>query len=253
MKLISIDNGHGLNTPGKRTPTMPDGRIIKEWEFNHSTAKKLGELLKFNGFDVLFVSDTEEDTSLEGRTNKANQAKADIFVSIHFNAFKGIWGSHGGIETLYAQGSANGLKLANLVQKELIEVTGLRDRGAKARNDLWVLNKTTMPAVLAECGFMDNLDEAKLMLDEDYQVKCARAIAKGICKYFGVEYREAEYHEDMNELDAIKILLHGKELKVEGIYKYKTNYIPVRFLESLGYIVGWQDGTVVVEYNDALV
>lgn len=188
--LIAIDNGHGLNTPGKRTPAMPDGRVIKEWEFNYPTAKKLGELLKFNGFDVLFVSDTDEDTSLELRTDRANQAKADIFVSFHFNAFKGIWGAHGGIETLYSQGSTNGLKLANLVQKELIEATGLRDRGAKARNDLWVLNKTAMPAILAECGFMDNLDEAKLMLDEDYQVKCARAIAKGICKYFGVEYKE---------------------------------------------------------------
>ena len=47
-----------------------------------------------------------------------------------------------------------------------------------------------MVSVLAECGFMDNLNEAKLMLDENYQMKCARAIAKGICKYFGVEYKE---------------------------------------------------------------
>jgi len=42
---IAVDNGHGLNTPGKRTPPMPDGRVIREWEFNYPTAQKLGKVL----------------------------------------------------------------------------------------------------------------------------------------------------------------------------------------------------------------
>jgi len=53
-----------------------------------------------------------------------------------------------------------------------------------------------MVSILVECGFMDNIEEAKLMLDENYQMKCARAIAKGICKYFGVEYKEETQKED---------------------------------------------------------
>ncbi len=189
MKLIAIDNGHGFNTPGKRTPVMPDGKVIKEWEFNYPTAKKLGELLKLNGFNIIFVSDTEEDTPLKTRTDKANNAKADAYVSIHFNAFNAIWGSHGGIETYHHPSSIKGKELAELVQKELIKETGLRNRGIKSGN-FQVLRETKMVSILAECGFMDNLEEAKLMLDGNYQMKCARAIAKGICRYFGVDYKE---------------------------------------------------------------
>ena len=92
---VAVDNGHGLNTPGKRTPAMPDGRVIREWEFNYPTAKKLGEVLKRCGLDVVFVSDTEKDTELSVRVQRANNAKADVFVSIHYNAYKGVWGTHG--------------------------------------------------------------------------------------------------------------------------------------------------------------
>ena len=194
MKTIAIDNGHGLYTLGKRTPKFPDGKVIKEWEFNYPTAKKLGELLKYIGFNIMYVSDTEEDTPLNVRTKKANDIKADLFVSIHFNAYQGVWGNHGGIETYHYPNSLKGKELADLIQEELIKETGLRNRGVKSAN-FQVLRETNMVSVLAECGFMDNLEEAKLMLDENYQMKCARAIAKGICRYFGVEYKE-ETKED---------------------------------------------------------
>jgi len=184
---ICIDNGHGYNTPGKRTPVMPDGRVIREWEFNHPTAKKLEEVLNRCGFSVVMVSDTEEDTPLETRVERANKERADAFISIHYNALKGIWGEHGGIETYYYKTSAKGKRLAELVQKELIRETGRRDRGIK-EGDFYVLRATVMPAILCECGFMDNLEEANLMLNESYQWKIAEAIGKGVCNYFGAEY-----------------------------------------------------------------
>ena len=133
--IIAIDNGHGVNTAGKRTPPLPDtGRIIREWEFNYATAKKLGELLKYNGFNVLYVSDTDQDTPLRTRTNLSNQAKADLFISIHYNALNGVWGTHGGIETFYYPYSKKGEEVAKLVQEELIKHTGLRNRGVKNYN-----------------------------------------------------------------------------------------------------------------------
>ena len=124
--LIAIDNGHGLNTPGKRTPQFPDGKVIKEWEFNYPTAKKLGEMLKYNGFNIIYVSDTNQDTPLSVRTKKANDVKADAYVSVHFNAYQGAWGSHGGIETYHYPNSTKGKHLADLIQDELIKETGLR-------------------------------------------------------------------------------------------------------------------------------
>lgn len=260
-KLVAIDNGHGQNTAGKRTPKMPDGRVIHEWEFNHPTAKKLEQILKRCGLNTLMVSDTKADTSLGTRVNRANNAKADVFVSIHYNAYKSIWGNHGGIETFHytdplvtaavKQGNSgaqvqrlqtvlkvlgyytgtidssfglktlaavkafqkdHGLpqdgvvgsstrakmfpkekdkKLATLVQKELVEATKLRNRGVKSYN-FYVCRRTVMPAILCECGFMDNLAEASLMLNEDYQWKVAEAIAKGICAYLGVKYTSVQ-------------------------------------------------------------
>ena len=185
MAKIAIDNGHGLKTAGKRTPKMPDGKVIHEWQFNHATATILKGILEKQGHQVLMVSDTEADTPLMARINKANQWGADVFVSIHYNALNSIWGSHGGIETLYNPNSANGKRLAEVVQKELINATKLRDRGARPRTNLGVLNYTKMVAILPELGFMDNLEEAKLMLDVNYQNKCANAIANGINKYLG--------------------------------------------------------------------
>ena len=184
---IAVDNGHGINTPGKRTPMMADGRVIREWEFNYPTAQKLGEVLKRCGLDVIFVSDTQEDTALSLRTQRANNAKADLFVSIHYNAFQGVWGTHGGVDTFHHPSSTEGRKLATFVQKELVPATGLRDRGVKAYN-FFVCRETNMPAILCECGFMDNLEEAKLMLNENHQWKVAEAIGKGVCNYLGVKY-----------------------------------------------------------------
>ena len=187
MHIVCIDNGHGYDTLGNRTPVMPNGKVIREWEFNHPTAKKLESVLKRCGFRVIMASDTKKDTTLVNRVKRANDGGADIFVSIHYNAYKGIWGSHGGIETLHYLNSSKGKNLAQQVQRELVKATGLRDRGIKGRN-LYVLRRPSMPAIICECGFMDNLKEAELMTDGNHQWKVAEAIGKGICNYFGVKY-----------------------------------------------------------------
>lgn len=54
---------------------------------------------------------------------------------------------------------------------------------------------------------------------------------------------------DKNKLEKIKVKLHGKVLEVEGIKENGTNHIPVRFLEKLGYEVGWKDNTVIIDYK----
>ena len=137
---IAWTMGMGLILQAKGPPVMPDGRVIREWEFNYPTAKKLGEVLKRCGLDVVFVSDTEKDTELSTRVQRANNAKADLFVSIHYNAYKGVWGTHGGVETFHYPGSTKGKKLAELVQNELVKATGLRNRGVKYKN-FYVLPK----------------------------------------------------------------------------------------------------------------
>lgn len=189
MAKIAIDNGHGKLTAGKRTPPIPGtNKVIHEWEFNYPTALKLKTILEKQGHQILMVSDTDKDTPLKTRTDKANAWGADIFVSLHYNAENEIFDKLvEGIETLYNSFSINGKRLAELVQTELIKATGLRNRGVKPRSDLHVLNATKMVAIIAECGFMDNVREANLMLNNDHQQRCALAVSNAINMYLGVK------------------------------------------------------------------
>lgn len=74
-----------------------------------------------------------------------------------------------------------------MLHSNLIQATGLYNRGLKTA-DFHVLRETMMTAVLVVCGFMDHMEEAKLLLNGDYRIKVAEALAKGICEYFGVPY-----------------------------------------------------------------
>lgn len=196
-KLIALDNGHGLNTPGKRTPFWTDGTtsiytrkpFMHEWEFNRGVVKRLKVELERNGFKVLEVSPTEEDTKLMERCRIANNAKADLFVSVHANALSSTWNERvKGIETLTA-GKGESLRLGTILQKHMVADTGLVNRGLKDGKWLAVVRYTKMPSVLVEGGFMDNPNEARLLNSNEYRDVMAKALAKGICEYYGVTYK----------------------------------------------------------------
>lgn len=187
--VISVDDGHGLETSGKRTPKYSDGHFVKENEFNHACKMYLIEELKrqpqLTPYDV---SPERSDTPLSTRVNRANNKKSDIFYSIHFNALIESWRSgNGGIETYYYPNSTKGKKLATSIHKYSIQGTPLKNRGVKSAN-FYVLRETYMPAVLSEFGFMDIMKEANLMRNTSYQQECAREACKGICEYFGLAY-----------------------------------------------------------------
>lgn len=191
-RKVAIDDGHGLETAGKRTPTLPDGMIMKENEFNRRVAQLLAAHLVRSGVDVLMVAPSDLDTPLSVRTDTANKAKVDFYISIHANAYgAGGFNSVRGIETFhYTNASENSKRAARIIHKHLLEGTKLPDRGVKTA-DFQVLRETTMPAVLVECGFMTNIEEARWLLTEIYRAECALEIAKGICEYLGAPFVEA--------------------------------------------------------------
>ena len=106
----------------------------------------------------------------------SNEWGADIFVSLHCNAFNT---QARGTETLYK--SFNGQRLANDIQSQIIRSINTVDRGVKERQDLWVLNGTDATAVLVEMAFIDN-DEDLALLNNDLDT-IVRAIARGITDY----------------------------------------------------------------------
>ena len=206
--LIALDDGHGRETAGKRTPAFPDGSVMRENEFNAVTAEYLKEALERCGFAVLMVAHEEMDTPLKTRVVRANDANADVYISIHANAYGSDWNSANGIESIVYEkvmGHSRTYELAQCIHNALIAKTGRRDRGIKRSGELYVLKHTKMHAVLLECGFMTNREEAELLKREEYRRKCAESICRGICAFYKTEYivpekRNGERYNETDEL-----------------------------------------------------
>lgn len=187
-KLAALDDGHSIETAGKRTPSMPNGTVIHENQFNKPAMNFCAAALVRSGVRVLLAAPEDIDVPLSTRIKRANDAKADIFVSFHYNAFKGVWDqTAGGVQTCYQSGNVEGQKLAGCIQKYLVLGTPQVNRGIVPLN-LAVTRETHMPAALIEAGFMDVHKEAALMLDKAFQKETGEQATMGICEYLGVEY-----------------------------------------------------------------
>jgi N-acetylmuramoyl-L-alanine amidase len=235
--LVAIDAGHGMHTEGKQSVPMSKdlyidgelvrkkGKIIKENEWNRGVSEYLSVALKRCGIDTMFTADMtgKTDIPLSTRAHKANVAKADLLISNHFNAI-GIcakWQTKcKGLLVLRTKNcSSNSIKLGKLAVKHLEKDVdyeysyGLMRDVDMSGFTLAILRQTTMPAILIEYGFMDYEKEAKLMLDKKHQEKCAEAVAKAVCEYFGVTYI-AEKQEEANKTKYVRILqdvnIHNK-------------------------------------------
>ena len=170
MKIF-INPGHG----GADTGAIGHGLIERDVAL--LIARRVEHYLQAVGYDTfLFQFD-----GLQAICDKANSWGADLFVSIHCNAANG---SAKGAETYYFADSRAGRKLANHIQRQLINSLPLVDRGIKTANFV-VLTNTIMPAVLVETAFIDNAHDAALLRDK--QDDFARAIARGISDFYAVD------------------------------------------------------------------
>lgn len=120
----------------------------------------------------------------ESVTTTANRVGADILVSVHCNAANG---NARGCETFCYEGSKEGRSLAECIQSKLHRDistldSSFPDRGVKTSQGLLVLRYSAMPAVLVETAFIDNTDDAALLIMYYHQM--ARAIAVGITDYW---------------------------------------------------------------------
>ena len=162
---IYIDQGHNPVNPNAGA----EGNGLREQDIVFPIGIELAELLRENGnFEVRLsrpTADTQigtsNSTSLRLRVQDANSWGADYFISLHTNASE-IASASGSEALVYRQPSA----AANLgadILRELNRITGLANRGVKSRSELYVLRRTSMPAVLVELGFISNAQDASLM------------------------------------------------------------------------------------------
>ena len=189
--LICIDAGHYLGTPGKRCLKSIDPAETREWVLNSRVAEKVQARLAAYRCETMRADDPtgQREVTLAQRTRAANQAGADLYLSIHHNAgIKG--GSGGGIVVYTAPGTEErSREVQRAVYEAAVEATGLRGNRARPtpQASLYVLTHTAMPAVLGEFGFMDSTTDTPIILTEEYADRATAGIVSALVRVYGLE------------------------------------------------------------------
>lgn len=193
MKIL-IDAGHGIDTPGKRSP---DG-AFREYLWNREIADLVCEDLEIDGYDVSLVVPETNDIPLITRVNRVNAicnkygTDDVILVSIHSNA------CGNGKEWMNAKGwscyTTKGETKSDIFAELLYDSFERSFPDRKIRKDMqdgdrdweenfYIIQKSKCPAVLIENFFYDNKEECHWLLQEAVKVRIAMAIGQGIKDY----------------------------------------------------------------------
>jgi N-acetylmuramoyl-L-alanine amidase len=181
--LIVIDPGHGGSDPGAVNKQLN----LTEAEVTLDISNRLARILKSQGWNVVMTRTSDVDVSYKGSSAKeelgarvkvANQAKADLFVSIHCNASVSPK-SAGTSLHYYKKGD---YVLASTMHQAVLSSTGRNNRGV-VPNRFYVLAHSQMPAVLVETAFLTNPTEGALLNDPAYRQKIAEGLAQGLRQY----------------------------------------------------------------------
>lgn len=178
MPKVFLSAGHGGSDPG----ACANGLVEKTINLNALLACK--DVLEDHGVIVITSRTTDANDPVQQEVKEANASGADIAVSFHANA-----GGGDGFEDFYYASSADGKRLAQLLEKYVKEEIGQNSRGCKSGNHLMFVRATTMPAVLVESFFVDNKKDMAIGDTVAEQKAFGVAYAKGILEYFGIAYK----------------------------------------------------------------
>lgn len=196
MKKILIDNGHGENTKGKRSP---DGKFL-EYKFAREIADDIVRELKKLGYEAERIVKENIDVSLTERARRVNEICGKygtsnvILVSIHCNAAGD--GSKWMTATGWSAYTSKGETKADYLATCLYDAAENNMKGQKLRKDeysdgdpdweenFYILQKTKCPAVLTENFFMDNKDDVEYLRSADGRNAIVRTHVEGIIRFF---------------------------------------------------------------------
>ena len=189
MAKIFIDPGHGGNDPGavrnglrEKDLTLQISKIIRDTLVN-----------EFEGATVKLSREDDRTLSLKQRTDMANAWGANFLLSVHINA----GGGTGYEDYTYTKVDSFTGSCQQKIHEEVMAKVDFRDRGMKQAN-FHMLRESRMPAVLTECGFIDNSNDASRLRDSAYIAKIARGHALGIVRCFGLKKKatsvQTTYH-----------------------------------------------------------
>ncbi len=188
---VVLDAGHGGEDGGC------EGNGLVEKDLNLDITLRLASLLREQGVTVVLTRDTDillydinsdyqgkkKAQDVRKRLEIAKSQENPLLVSIHMNYFAQT--QYSGLQVWYSKNDARSKILANLIQSNVkSELQPSNKRVTKeATSSIFLLHNATFPAVLIECGFLSNPDEARAMADENYRKNLANSIFKSIMTY----------------------------------------------------------------------
>lgn len=196
---VLLDAGHGIDTPGKRSP---DGAFL-EYKWNREVAELAYSLLEEYGFDVDLVVTETNDIPLKTRVRRVNEVCSlhgshnVLLLSIHSNAagMGESWMNAQGWSAYTTKGTTRSDIAAKCLYDSFEEEfkereirKDLSDGDPDWEEDFYIIKKTSCPAVLLENFFYDNKEECSFLLLEQTKRRVAKAILKGVQYYYGNRY-----------------------------------------------------------------
>lgn len=186
MTKIYLDPGHGGSDSGAV------GNGLYEKLITLAIAKKVKSLLEENYENVEVKMSRTGDTypSLSARTNEANAWGADVFVSIHVDAFT-TNSARGFSSYIYPNSGAATSAMQNVMHEEIfksVKHLNVTDRGKK-QADFHVLRESNMKAILTENFFISNPQDAAYLKDSHFLDLLAHGHVIGLERYFGLKLK----------------------------------------------------------------
>jgi len=183
---IFIDQGHNPTNPNAGA----EANGVREQDINYEVGVRLAALLNSNpNFEARLSRNTPTEqlgtsttTSLQARVYAANSWGADFFISLHGNISEDT--SVSGSEAYVYRSNSPAYYMATRILEGLHNATGLTNRGVQVTTHLFVLRRTSMPAVLVEMGYLSNPNDAYLLSTDPQSF--ARGIYNGILAYYGL-------------------------------------------------------------------
>ena len=190
--VILIDNGHGKETAGKRSP---DG-VLREYAWAREVARMVCDELQAEGYAARLLVPEERDVPLAERCRRANQydKRKSILVSIHNNAAGdgSKWMKARGWAIYTTRGITEADRLAEAIYQRAVRAfrAPLNVRrysaaplGHDFEADFYILLHSYMPAVLVENFFQDNREDVAYLLTPAGKAACAEVIVEGVKDY----------------------------------------------------------------------
>ncbi len=250
---IGGNDEHGMNPPtaGKRTPVMPYiNRNFYENEFNRPAKYYFLIACLRTGFNVYDIKPEITDVSISQRVTRANRQGLTCIVTYAYNAAGNalVFSSANGYRVYYSNEnrfSSSSRLLAYDVSAGIGEEVETRNLGVSTLAEIGMLRSVNCPAVISECGFMTNFNEAKLMVDPDFQRMCGDGGCIGVSNYLDVEYVADIDYTEMPTIrigtrgNVVKFLqcylnLYGNALSVDGMFGSGTQQAVKKFQQDNG-------------------